>query len=60
MKNDHIAETLVKPGGFLMRTCNSTQFPKSTSSLANLNRCVLPNTNNYTKCRILSKVNNKN
>ncbi|XP_012231581.1 succinate dehydrogenase [ubiquinone] cytochrome b small subunit, mitochondrial [Linepithema humile] len=49
-------ETLVKPGGLLMRSCNSAQFPKSTSSLTNLNRCVLPNTNNYAKCRILSKL----
>ncbi|KYQ47365.1 Putative succinate dehydrogenase [ubiquinone] cytochrome b small subunit, mitochondrial [Trachymyrmex zeteki] len=49
-------ETLIKPGGLLVRSCNPTQFPKSTSSLANLNRSVIPNASNYPKCSILSKL----
>lgn len=50
-------ETLVKPGSLLQACrCNPTYFPKSTSSLANLNRCITPNANNYSKCRILSKL----
>ncbi|KAL6264946.1 hypothetical protein P5V15_005042 [Pogonomyrmex californicus] len=51
-------ETLVKPGGLLVRSCNPTQFPKSTSSLANLSRSVIPNVpaNSYPKCHILSKL----
>ncbi|KYN40422.1 Putative succinate dehydrogenase [ubiquinone] cytochrome b small subunit, mitochondrial [Trachymyrmex septentrionalis] len=50
-------ETLIKPGGLLVRSCpNPTQFPKSTSSLANLNRSVIPNASNYPKCNILSKL----
>lgn len=49
-------ETLVKPGGLLVRNCNPTQFPKSTSSLANLSRSVTPNASNYSKCGILSKM----
>lgn len=49
-------ETLVKPGGLLVRSCNPTQFPKSTSSLANLNRSVISNASNYPKCSILSKL----
>ncbi|KYM99322.1 PREDICTED: succinate dehydrogenase [ubiquinone] cytochrome b small subunit, mitochondrial [Cyphomyrmex costatus] len=49
-------ETLVKPGGLLVQNCNPTQFSKSTSSLANLNRSVIPNANNYPKCNILSKL----
>ncbi|KAM0733043.1 Succinate dehydrogenase [ubiquinone] cytochrome b small subunit, mitochondrial [Formica fusca] len=50
-------ETLVKPAS-LLQICkyNPTQtFPKSISSLANLNRCIIPNAKNYSKCRILSK-----
>lgn len=54
--DDSVAETLIKPGGLLARSCNPTQFPKSTSSLANLSRPVIPNASNYPKCRILSKV----
>lgn len=54
--NDSVTETLIKPGGLLVRSCNPTQFPKSTSSLANLNRSVIPNASNYPKCSILSKV----
>jgi len=49
-------ETLVKPGGLLVRSCNPTQFPKSTSSLTNLNRSVIPNASNYPKSRVLSKL----
>ncbi|XP_024869022.1 succinate dehydrogenase [ubiquinone] cytochrome b small subunit, mitochondrial-like [Temnothorax curvispinosus] len=49
-------ETLVKPGGLLVRSCNPTQFPKSTSSLTNLSRSVIPDASNYPKCRILSKL----
>lgn len=50
-------ETLVKPGGLLqVCRCNPAQLPKSTSSLANLNRGITPVTNNYPKCRILSKL----
>ncbi|XP_018056907.1 PREDICTED: succinate dehydrogenase [ubiquinone] cytochrome b small subunit, mitochondrial [Atta colombica] len=48
-------ETLIKPGGLLVRNCNPTQFPKSTSSLANLNRSVIPNASNP-KRNILSKL----
>lgn len=51
-----VVETLVKPGGLLVRSCNPTQFPKSTSTLTNLNRSVIPNASNYSKCSILSKV----
>jgi len=50
-----VAETLVKPGCLLVRS-NPTQFSKSTSSLANLSRSVIPNTSNHSKCAILSKV----
>lgn len=53
---DSVAETLIKPSGLLARSCNPIQFPKSTSSLANLSRSVIPNASNYPKCRILSKV----
>ncbi|XP_077267961.1 succinate dehydrogenase, subunit D [Temnothorax americanus] len=49
-------ETLVKPGGLLVRSCNPTQFPKSTSSLTNLSRSVIPDASNYPKCCILSKL----
>ncbi|KYN14090.1 PREDICTED: succinate dehydrogenase [ubiquinone] cytochrome b small subunit, mitochondrial [Trachymyrmex cornetzi] len=49
-------ETLIKPGGLLVRSCNLTQFPKSTSSLANPNRSVISNASNYPKCNILSKL----
>ncbi|CAL1684728.1 unnamed protein product [Lasius platythorax] len=49
-------ETLVKPNGLLqVCRCNPMHFPKSTSSLVNLNRCITPNVNNYSKC-ILSKL----
>jgi len=51
-----ITETLVKPGSLLIRNCNAAQFPRFTSSLANLNRSAIPNVNNYTKCHILFKV----
>ncbi|KAL6449275.1 hypothetical protein ACFW04_000721 [Cataglyphis niger] len=49
-------ETLVKPGS-LFQVCkyNPTHFSKSISSLANLNCCIIPNANHYSKCRILSK-----
>jgi len=53
---DSVVETLVKPGGLLVRNYNPTQFPKSTSSFTNLSRSVIPNASNYSKCRILSKV----
>ncbi|KAG5322520.1 DHSD dehydrogenase, partial [Pseudoatta argentina] len=49
-------ETLIKPGGLLVQSCNPIQFPKSTSSLANLNRSVISNASNYPKCNILSKL----
>jgi len=52
-----ITETLVKPGSLLIRNCNAAQFPRFTSSLANLNRYAIPNMNNYTK-HILFKVDN--
>ncbi|KAL0116752.1 hypothetical protein PUN28_009991 [Cardiocondyla obscurior] len=49
-------ESLVKPNGLLARCCNPTQFPKSTSNLANLNRCVVSNARNYQKSRALFKL----
>jgi len=49
-------ETLVKPGGLLVRSCNPTQCPRATSSLANLSRSVVPNASNCSKYRILSKL----
>ncbi|XP_011867906.1 PREDICTED: putative succinate dehydrogenase [ubiquinone] cytochrome b small subunit, mitochondrial [Vollenhovia emeryi] len=48
-------ETLVKPGGLLVRSCNRTQFPKSASSLASLNRSVIARASNP-KCHVLSKL----
>lgn len=46
----------MKPNGLLqVYRYNPVHFPKSTSSLVNLNRCITPNVNNYSKC-ILSKV----
>ncbi|XP_014479545.1 PREDICTED: succinate dehydrogenase [ubiquinone] cytochrome b small subunit, mitochondrial [Dinoponera quadriceps] len=49
-------ETLAKPAGLLVRRCGPTQFPKPTSSFANLNRCAIANTSNCSKYRILSKL----
>ncbi|XP_029178178.1 succinate dehydrogenase [ubiquinone] cytochrome b small subunit, mitochondrial [Nylanderia fulva] len=50
-------ETLVKPSGLLqVCRCNPVHFPKSTSSLANLNRGITPIANKYPTCRILSKL----
>lgn len=54
--DNFVAETLVKPGGLLVRSCNPTQCPRATSSLANLSRSVVPNVSNCSKYRILSKV----
>ncbi|EZA53908.1 hypothetical protein DMN91_009944 [Ooceraea biroi] len=48
-------ESLAKPGSLLVRS-NLAQFPRFTSSFANLNRCAIPNVNSYAKCRILSKL----
>lgn len=50
-------EMLIKPGSLLQTyRCNPMHFPKSTSSLTNLNRSIIPNASNYTKCRVLSKL----
>ncbi|XP_025162129.1 succinate dehydrogenase [ubiquinone] cytochrome b small subunit, mitochondrial isoform X2 [Harpegnathos saltator] len=56
MNGKFIIKSLAKPAGLLVRRCNLTQFPKPTSSLANLNHSAIVNTNNYTRYRILPKL----